>query len=220
MLKKKSNWINAQSYCRQHHTDLASVRNQAENEEIKAIISEASWIGLFREPWTGWSDQSKSSYRKWSSGEPNNFGGNENCAAMRVSDSGNWTDLDCNSMLPFICYEDYLILVHKNKSWDEALSYCRKHYRDLVSISSKQLQHWVKRRAQKASTAHVWLGLNYSCKLHFWFWLNGRIVSQENEPGECGLRGAVESGVGKQWASLPKTEKLNFICSKCGGDYD
>ncbi|KAG9331698.1 hypothetical protein JZ751_018402, partial [Albula glossodonta] len=115
-----------------------------------------------------------------------------------------------------------LVLVRENKSWDEALSYCRQHYGDLVSVSTEQLQHWVKRRAQNASTAHVWLGLRYSCALHFWFWVSGEEGQYHNwapgnETGECGHRGAVESGGGQQWVSLPKTEKLNFICIKCGG---
>ncbi|KAG9331700.1 hypothetical protein JZ751_018404 [Albula glossodonta] len=53
--------------------------------------------------------------------------------------------------------------------------------------------------------------------MHFWFWLNGKILPLENEYNECGRRGAVESGGGQQWVSLPQTEKLNFICIKCGG---
>ncbi|KAG9331697.1 hypothetical protein JZ751_018401, partial [Albula glossodonta] len=88
--------------------------------------------------------------------------------------------------------------------------------------STEQLQHWVKRRAQNASTAHVWLGLRYSCALHFWFWVSGEEGQYQNwalgnETGKCGHRGAVESGTGQQWVSLPKSEKLNFICIKCGG---
>ncbi|KAG9329960.1 hypothetical protein JZ751_028531, partial [Albula glossodonta] len=116
-----------------------------------------------------------------------------------------------------------MVLVRENKSWDEALSYCRQHYGDLVSVSTEQLQHWVKRRAQNASTALVWLGLRYSCALHFWFWVSGEEGQYQNwvpgnETGECGHRGAVESGAGQQWVSLAQTEKLNFICSKRGGE--
>ncbi|KAI1901235.1 hypothetical protein AGOR_G00032210 [Albula goreensis] len=226
LIKEKMTWREAQSYCRGKNTDLASVRNQTENQEIKqtGINSEQTawlWIGLFRESWK-WSDQSSSSYRYWRSGQPNNRRGEENCAVMWVKHDGRWGDQKCSNSHPFICYDDNLVLVRENKSWDEALSYCRQHYGDLVSVSTEQLQHWVKRRAQNASTAHVWLGLRYSCALHFWFWVSGEEGQYQNwAPGdrtmECGNTGAVESGGGQQWVSLLETEKFNFICSKCGG---
>ncbi|KAG9329601.1 hypothetical protein JZ751_003505, partial [Albula glossodonta] len=104
-----------------------------------------------------------------------------------------------------------LVLVRENKSWDDALSYCRQHYGDLVSVSTEQLQHWVKRRAQNASTAHVWLGLRYSCKVHFWFWLNGKILPLENKYDECGRRGAVESRVGQKWESNPSKSAASLL---------
>ncbi|KAG9334812.1 hypothetical protein JZ751_006475 [Albula glossodonta] len=208
-------------YCREHHKDLAGVMNQAENQEIKQTAGgQEVWIGLFRGFWK-WSDQSSSSYCNWSTGQPDNAGWNENCAVVSATDAGRWNDLDCNEPKPFVCYEENLVLVCENKSWDEALSYCRQHDGDLASVSTEQLQHWVKRRAQSASTAHLWLGLRYSCVLHFWVWVSGEECQYQNwapgnETGECGHRGAVESGAGKQWVSLPKTEELNFICIKCG----
>ncbi|KAG9337228.1 hypothetical protein JZ751_029620, partial [Albula glossodonta] len=223
LVNQGKTWREAQSYCREHHKDLAGVKNRAENQEIKQTAGgQEVWIGLFREFWK-WSDQSSSSYRYWSTGQPDNAGGNENCAVVSAADAGRWKDLDCNEPKPFVCYEDNLVLVRENKSWDEALSYCRQHYGALASVSAEQLQHWVKRRAQSASTAHLWLGLRYSCALHFWVWVSGEECQYQNwapgnETGECGHRGTVESRAGQQWVSLPKTETLNFICIKCGGD--
>ncbi|KAJ8366533.1 hypothetical protein AAFF_G00350870 [Aldrovandia affinis] len=222
LIPERKTWREAQSYCREQHTDLASVRNQAENQEIWNLAGQMVWIGLFREAWE-WSDQSNSSYRSWSSGQPDNAGGNQNCAAVRISDSGRWRDHNCNTMFPFFCYDDNLILVRENKSWDEALSFCRQQHGDLVSVPTEQVQRWVNRRAQSASTAHVWMGLRFSCAMKFWLWLDGEITWYQNwapgnDTGECGRRGAVESGAGQQWVSLPKTEELNFICSKCVGE--
>ncbi|KAG9331696.1 hypothetical protein JZ751_018400 [Albula glossodonta] len=212
LIKEKKTWREAQSYCREHHTDLASVRNQTENQEIQQTRINAKQTG---ESWK-WSDQSSSSYHNWRSGEPNNFRRNEGCAEVRFGHSGKWNDRRCDEKQNFICYGDNLVLVREKKSWDEALSYCRQHYGDLVSVSTEQLQHWVKRRAQNASTAHVWLGLRYSCALHFWFWVSGEGVCYQNWASgngtmECRHTGAVESGVGQQWDSNPSKSAASLL---------
>ncbi|KAI7789641.1 putative L-selectin-like [Triplophysa rosa] len=50
-------WSDAQIYCRQHHTDLATIRTEAENDQLSVMKSSYSyaWIGLFRDTWK-WSD--------------------------------------------------------------------------------------------------------------------------------------------------------------------
>lgn len=61
-VNKSMSWMEAQSYCRQHYTDLASVRNKSENELIHLISSSQQiWIGLYRGPWK-WSDGSSTSF--------------------------------------------------------------------------------------------------------------------------------------------------------------
>ncbi|KAJ8357973.1 hypothetical protein AAFF_G00047790, partial [Aldrovandia affinis] len=73
LIPERKTWREAQSYCRENHTDLASVRNQAENQEIWNLAGQMVWIGLLRESWK-WSDQSNSSYRRWNSEQPDNDG--------------------------------------------------------------------------------------------------------------------------------------------------
>ncbi|KAF3837323.1 hypothetical protein F7725_004787 [Dissostichus mawsoni] len=65
------NWSDAHSYCRKHHTDLLSVRNQAENQEVQSMVPEGklAWIGLFQDSWK-WSDGSYSSFRYLSQEQP------------------------------------------------------------------------------------------------------------------------------------------------------
>ncbi|KAJ8372744.1 hypothetical protein AAFF_G00277520 [Aldrovandia affinis] len=227
----RMSWTEAQSYCREHHTDLATVDNPEEMKRMMGVVGsdyvdKGAWIGLERKwQWSltdrGFYSEGETEFRNWDEGQPDNEGGNESCAGMRHS--GMWNDVACDYKKSFICYDDNLILVRENKSWDEALSFCRQQHGDLVSVPTEQVQHWVNRRAQRASTAHMWLGLRFSCAMKFWLWLDGEITwyqnwAQGNDTGECGHRGAVESGAGQQWVSLPKTEELNFICSKCVGE--
>ncbi|XP_066580076.1 C-type mannose receptor 2-like [Amia ocellicauda] len=108
LIDKAKNWTEAQRFCRKNYTDLVSVRNQSENEEVmKAANGQNMWIGLFRDPWK-WSDQRNFSFCNWNPGEPNNYGGNENCGTVYLwmAVSGTWGDIPCSWSLPFFCYHE------------------------------------------------------------------------------------------------------------------
>ncbi|XP_030635246.1 C-type mannose receptor 2-like [Chanos chanos] len=230
VINETKTWREAQSYCREHHTDLVSVRNQTENEWIKSSMKDKTepWIGLFRDSWK-WSDQSNSSFRNWAPGQPDNNEGDENCAFMQITGEkqGQWHDFSCDNEKPFVCYEDKLILINESLTWSEALNHCKVNHVDLVSVHSEKIQKWVMEVVEKASTDHVWLGLRYSCTLGFWFWVSGESSCYQNWASgngtvveECvneGRTGAVETRGVKQWISLPENTRLNFICSNYNG---
>uniref|UniRef100_A0A673GMD4 C-type lectin domain-containing protein n=1 Tax=Sinocyclocheilus rhinocerous TaxID=307959 RepID=A0A673GMD4_9TELE len=103
--QEKKNWTEAQKYCREYHTDLASVRNQSENEQIQSITADKQvWIGLHR-LWV-WSDNSTAAFTHWKPGEPS-IGTNRNsiCTSTGIRDEGRWTDEDCAHQRPFVCYD-------------------------------------------------------------------------------------------------------------------
>ncbi len=103
MVYEYKTWTEAQSYCREHHTDLISIRNEIENYRVQSLIQySVAWIGLYRT--RSWSDQSNSSFSNWTTGQPDNAGNSEYCTAVSFSDSGSWTDENCNTVIPFICY--------------------------------------------------------------------------------------------------------------------
>ncbi|KAL7853035.1 hypothetical protein SRHO_G00188200 [Serrasalmus rhombeus] len=224
-INEKKSWHDAQSYCRELYTDLASVRNQTENkdiwESVKYSITDVVWIGLFNDSWT-WSDQSNASFRYWPSNQPFSQDWQQNCTAVSMTDQGLWHDVKCGTQIPFVCHENQLILIKQNLTWREALRYCRVKHVDLVSVHSEEIQLWVKEVAKNASTEHVWLGLRHTCTLSFWFWVSGESICYQNwAPGngtggeDCSpveRTGAVQARGGQQWVSLPEDQKRNFIC--------
>ncbi|XP_074538345.1 lymphocyte antigen 75-like [Halichoeres trimaculatus] len=102
-------WTKAQSYCRKHHTDLASIRNKAEhNELVKPLPSgQEVWIGLSKDLWKDlwkWSDGSQSSFRYWKVNTKNSEA--KRCVAADFNSSGTWEKSSCDSKRASICYRD------------------------------------------------------------------------------------------------------------------
>ncbi|XP_073726251.1 C-type mannose receptor 2-like [Misgurnus anguillicaudatus] len=217
-------WRDAQIFCRQHHTDLTSVRNQTENQQIQKIMNDKNikeaWIALFSDSWE-WSDESESGFRYWHPIEPNNPN-IEKCAEFYLNLQGQWNNMPCSYTLTFVCHEDDLILIQMNLSWSEALRYCRENHVDLVSVDSEKIQRWVTDVIGEASTDAVWMGLHYYCQMNLWIWIRGEVVCYQNWASgnetrlmNCNTEhraGAVQSGGDHRWISLPESHKLNFIC--------
>ncbi|XP_042257161.1 macrophage mannose receptor 1-like isoform X3 [Thunnus maccoyii] len=204
-------WQKAQSHCREKHTDLVSGLNQLEDKELIREIQQYP----FRRYWVGdtwmWSDQSPSSFRHW---DHNYFvikPDKEKCAVTMMDETGRWKTDDCGEEKSFFCYDDKVILIRENKTWEEALYYCREKYRDLVSITNLHQQNWVKERAKIADSPFVWLGLRYTCTLDFWFWVSDEVVSYKNwdsdgQKDECDMSGAMKRE-GHKWFSRHDNEK-------------
>ncbi|XP_063751373.1 C-type mannose receptor 2-like, partial [Eleginops maclovinus] len=151
------NWLQAQSYCREHHTDLVSGIKHIKSAEFKEqnetcteqIDSSKNpdrniWIGLFRDTWS-WSDGKNFSFRHW---DPDSFKDVASKTCAMTMPNGTWSSDNCTDQKPFYCYDDKVILINENKTWDEALDYCRENHHDLVSITDHHQQRWVEKRAK------------------------------------------------------------------------
>uniref|UniRef100_A0A3B3ZAU7 C-type lectin domain-containing protein n=1 Tax=Periophthalmus magnuspinnatus TaxID=409849 RepID=A0A3B3ZAU7_9GOBI len=171
----------------------------------------------------GWSDGSNSSFRKWSRDDPFLSKGylHDNRSCVKVGPKGTFIRDHCDQTRPFICYDDIFILVNENKTFEEALYHCRRHYGDLAwFIDQPHLKSMARQRAKMADSEDVWVGLYYTCALESWIWVNGHYVDDMDvswrHPGEseCGVAGAMEKGGENQWVKRNSWERLNFICSR------
>ncbi|RXN37813.1 macrophage mannose receptor 1-like protein [Labeo rohita] len=222
-ISENKTWTEAQSYCRENYTDLATVDNMNDMNELNKTLKYGGlqyvWIGLQRK-WQ-WSSGEPALYLNWGFAQPD---GRDECAFMK---NGKWEDGSCNDILTFICNssnKDKLIVITENLTWSEALRYCRQNHVDLVSVHSEEIQRRVMNVVKQASTSAVWLGLRHSCTVGIWFWVSGETVCYQNwAPGngtseedcEHTVRsGAVQSGGDQHWISRHETDKLNFICSR------
>ncbi|KAL6491163.1 hypothetical protein MHYP_G00015080 [Metynnis hypsauchen] len=247
VVNETKTWTDAQKHCREKYTDLVTIKSQEETNAMVALLNGITghfWMGLKQKEnadntcfqgaaagppmasgvnrcWT-WSDGSNFSYSNWNTGEPNDVG-TDICGEFWSENGCKWNDVGCSILKPSVCYENLpLILINQNKTWWEALSYCRENHVDLVSVHTEKIQHWVETAVHYASTANVWMGLRHTCAQSFWFWVSGSTMCHQNwalgngtgvEDCSGGERtGAVQSG-SKQWVSLPEDQRLNFICT-------
>nr|XP_055035772.1 macrophage mannose receptor 1-like isoform X1 [Misgurnus anguillicaudatus]XP_055035773.1 macrophage mannose receptor 1-like isoform X1 [Misgurnus anguillicaudatus]XP_055035774.1 macrophage mannose receptor 1-like isoform X1 [Misgurnus anguillicaudatus] len=178
------NWTEAQSYCREHHTDLVSIRNETENQKILTFFEsyQMVWIGLYRR--RSWSDQSNSTFSNWIEGEPNNVENSEGCTVVSFSDSGKWADENCYHRLPFLCYnvassfQYHFISV--NKTWTEAQRYCRENYIDLATIENMDEMNNLINTVNGSYNGSAWIGLYDD--VNSWRWsLENNDFYQEGE---------------------------------------
>uniref|UniRef100_A0A3Q0RN57 C-type lectin domain-containing protein n=1 Tax=Amphilophus citrinellus TaxID=61819 RepID=A0A3Q0RN57_AMPCI len=96
-------WTAAREYCRTKCTDLASLRNDADQQMVQKVASGLEvWVGLFRDPWE-WSDQTDASFRYWKADQPVWTGDSQNCVALLKQQSGRWGDRACTETHPFLC---------------------------------------------------------------------------------------------------------------------
>ena len=105
-------WHAAREDCQSRGGDLASIHSEAENREAFALTGgRDTWLGLNGEEDEHnyvWSDGTPMDYHGWAPGEPNNYGGDEDCGGYwSGGNNGRWYDMfggaGCSGELAYIC---------------------------------------------------------------------------------------------------------------------
>ncbi|XP_050960832.1 L-selectin-like, partial [Labeo rohita] len=160
-INEMKTWTEAQRYCRENYTDLATVDNMNDMNELNKCMNVGSllyvWIGLQKtghDKWQ-WSSGEPALYLNWATGQPD---GGDDCGMML---NGQWHDLTCSENRHFICNNTNtgLVFVSQTMNWRDAQSYCRQNHIDLVSVrnqnENQQLEKIISDRSLSGS--YVWI---------------------------------------------------------------
>lgn len=111
LIQTNKTWNDAEAYCIENHLSLALIPNQSDLDIFREIMSDTNfsqaWMGLSVDvnSWR-WSYQNENlTFTKWSSGEPNNAGGSEECGSMfKYGNDVLWNDANCYAHLNCVCF--------------------------------------------------------------------------------------------------------------------
>ncbi|XP_042071130.1 snaclec subunit B-like [Haplochromis burtoni] len=230
-IEDEKNWQDALTHCRQQYTDLAPVSNEQDNlklQQLSGILNSTSWPCIWigaerncsnREQWL-WSGGGVTTTCFWSPGEPNDCFGVEDSGCLQKS---GWNDANAQEHKAFFCYR--AVVVEEQKTWEEALEYCREHHDDLASVASETEMLLIQRELKKHNPAeHVWIGLHFFSLVGQagWLWVDRQEMDYEawDEGGkpacpdprmECAAIQVTEGTEGV-WGAHDCEEKLNFVC--------
>ncbi|XP_026208859.1 macrophage mannose receptor 1-like [Anabas testudineus] len=221
---EKKTWDEAQKYCRENYTDLATVSNMTDMERLRKsteTLTEA-WIGLHSYPgknnrrwyWSLPGLEFSETQTRWDSEEPNDYRGQENCVLMNDQ---KWSDYPCNDKHQFICYSETkqfnksFHVISSMMTWPQAQRYCREHHTDLVS-GLDQLDD----DCLISDSVKLWIGVFRDT----WRWSDGKNFSFRNwenvedlVDGQSDKKCAttVLNTAGK-WSSADCNEEKPFFC--------
>lgn len=208
------NWQEAQSYCREKYKDLSTITDSKEHLSLSEVAWSNypnSWIGLYRSSTDKtrfiWSDGGlQTTFTTWKHNQPGDINSNQDCVET-INDG--WADYGCFNKLPFFCFKS-TIMESDRKTWEEALGYCRDHYTDLSSLTSKEIQQ-VENKI--VSEEFVWVGLHFLAGN--WYWLNLEPVKNKADLSECPIfpyRCGGRNLTNNKWEQRDCEEKHSFLC--------
>ncbi|XP_016342396.1 macrophage mannose receptor 1 isoform X2 [Sinocyclocheilus anshuiensis] len=187
LIGEPKTWAEAQSYCREKHTDLATVQSDEDRAKLKEAANAVSfrsvaWIGFYKVFWL-WSHQNTIiSYAKWGNQEPNLLKTHEACAT--VSEYGQWSDISCTELKYFFCQtdkqaelKDKFKYTEKYMNWHDAQTHCRSHEIDLATVTNDTENAFLANVLDSENDRNAWIGLSKRQGLWQWQWSDNSSVS-------------------------------------------
>ncbi|XP_059210663.1 C-type mannose receptor 2-like [Centropristis striata] len=182
-IDKTKTWTEAQSYCRKHHTDLATVTNKTDMKRICGSaknVQSGVWIGLTgtNRKWHWSLPGVEFTETNWATDEPNDSSFPGNCVRLQRPQSYKWADNGCLEEYKFVCYNETkqdgkkFHFIDEIKTWPQAQSYCRELYTDLVS-GLDQLNDTKFKEERQQHEGDLWIGLFRDS----WRWSDGSSFS-------------------------------------------
>ncbi|RVE63119.1 hypothetical protein OJAV_G00165250 [Oryzias javanicus] len=227
------NWSDAQGYCREKYTDLATFDSMDDLNTLNADFSYTwAWIGLHDDPaawktsmgnesnswrWSATGQTSRTGFQLWDIYSPDYYEGLETCAA--IAGGGLWSDSNCNAAYTFLCFnvtdqnmKNY-IFVNETMSWSSAQEFCRENYTDLAMIENQEEN--TEAQDAKPSSSLVWIGLYREP----WTWSDGSLSSFRNwYPSGLnnydGNQHCVTENPEHEWADDLCSLKRTFVCQQ------
>jgi hypothetical protein len=183
-------WENARNDCVARGGDLVVIKNQAQNDEIKALLdpSRNYWMGmhsLYSQGEFRWVDGTPAWYgdftgysagygfTDWYTGEPNNLSA-ELCVGYYSPYSLKWVNYDCNGNINYICQipsNNSLYLSTTTKTWSAARTHCQSMGKDLVMVKTGYEQYQLEQLLSPA--ASYWIGYTDQASEGIWKWVDG-----------------------------------------------
>ncbi|KAK2854265.1 hypothetical protein Q5P01_006926 [Channa striata] len=213
-INQSKTWPDARQYCKDFYDDLAIIR---QNNELDSAVNPQEfplWIGLRRDGETWKWSRGLSDYRNWA---PNPTGDYGDCVTMS-SLSKTMTNQSCSTRYPFVCYRHNLVLVKENKTWEEAMQYCKdlsnnNNRYQLVSVQPGDEYDYMMNKVVEADTDEVWSGLRFLAG--YWVWVNGADMSLPDLPA-CPVPWQYCGAFSKNYTGTLETrdclDKKNFLC--------
>uniref|UniRef100_A0A9J8C902 C-type lectin domain-containing protein n=1 Tax=Cyprinus carpio carpio TaxID=630221 RepID=A0A9J8C902_CYPCA len=217
LIPEQKTWFEAQLYCRENHTDLVSISNEEENQQVWNEGKKSSnpfWIGLLQDK-VEWSDGGQSAYRNYTE----RSGAGEYTFMFQ---DGSWRRRKDDNNLHILCYKSFIHVSRGKMSWEEALDYCNRNFFGLLRIESEDDQIETERELKRQNILEpVWVGLRQSRLFGFWIWSNGLSVGNwtnwiEGSPPEHQVSqhcGALEKVKGQyKWCDKDCRSKFRVLC--------
>ncbi|KAK1790207.1 hypothetical protein P4O66_014134, partial [Electrophorus voltai] len=212
---EKMAWYDAQQYCREIYTDLVSIKDQEQNEEVKlkgknSIMS--FWIGLLCDDWE-WADGGLSAYRNWGGDNSQPF----SCVELVKEE---WSPAECNDPAYALCYSmqsrlrTFHIIGTENLTQSEAQAACKRNYTDLVTVYNKEENTVLANLTKTVYPSTAWIGLYR--KHPSYKWSNGDAVTFKNMIENLVTQMCCVMKADGAWDWYQCTAANNFMCYKQG----